>query len=122
MSQLKPHEIITGFPSRNEFFELLAAKHPSIVVKFTASWCGPCRRIDPIVKPFFQQNSSKILCCHLDIDENPDLYAFMKSKRMANGVPTLLYYASDNHSYVPTTSISGSNEAQVRQFFSSVKV
>ena len=122
MSQLSSHEIITGFPSRNEFFELIAANHPSIVIKFTASWCRPCKLIDPIVKPFFKQNSSKILCCYLDIDENYDLYSFMKSRKMANGVPTLLYYSSDNHNYVPTASISGSNQAQIQHFFNNVKV
>ena len=122
MSRLSSHEIITGFPSRNEFIQLLAANHPSIVIKFTASWCGPCKKIDPIVKPFFKQNSSKILCCYLDIDENFDLYSFMKSKKMANGVPTLLYYSSDNPAYVPTTSISGSNIQQVQQFFNTVQV
>ena len=55
MSQLKSHEIITGFPSRNEFFELIKANHPSIVIKFTANWCGPCKTIDPIVKPFLSK-------------------------------------------------------------------
>jgi thioredoxin 1 len=122
MSQLKSHEIITGFPSRNEFFELIKANHPSIVIKFTANWCGPCKTIDPIVKPFFKQNSSKILCCYLDIDENFDLYSFMKRKKMANGVPTLLYYSSDNHDYVPTASISGSDPAQIHNFFANVRV
>lgn len=122
MSQLKSHEIITGFPSRNEFFELIKANHPSIVIKFTASWCGPCKTIDPIVKPFFKQNSSKILCCYLDIDENFDLYSFMKRKKMANGVPTLMYYSSDNHDYVPTASISGSDPAQIHNFFANVRV
>ena len=80
MNGLKSHEIITGFPSRTEFFELLQANHPSIVIKFTASWCGPCKLVDPIVKPFFKQNSNKILCCYLDIDENSDLYSFMKNR------------------------------------------
>jgi len=122
MSKLKAQEIITGFPSRKEFLELLQASHPSIVVKFTASWCGPCKRIDPIVKPFFERNSSKVLCCHLDIDENHDLYAFMKRNRMTNGVPTLLYYSRDNHSHVPTSSISSSDPTLVEQFFAGIPV
>ena len=122
MSNLKPHQIITGFPSRKEFFQLLESNHPSIVIKFTATWCGPCKRIDHIVKPFFKENSSKILCCYLDVDENRDLYSFMKSKKMTNGIPTLLYYASNNNSYVPTASISGTNEIQVINFFKNVKL
>lgn len=119
---LKQGEIVTGFPNRQAFFDVLGSNHPGVVVKFTATWCGPCKKIDHIVKPFFNKNSSKIVCCHLDVDENHDLYSFMKSKKMANGIPTLLYYHSSNHSYIPTASISGSNEEQVKYFFSQVKL
>jgi thiol-disulfide isomerase/thioredoxin len=113
-------EVVTGFPNRQAFLHLLESNHPGIVVKFTATWCGPCKKIDHLVQPFFKNNCNKILCCHLDVDENHDLYSFMKSKKMANGIPTLLYYHSSNHNYIPNASISGSNEAQVRHFFSQV--
>ena len=122
MSRLAPREVITGFPDRKAFLDLVGAQHPGIVVKFTAGWCGPCKRIDPIVKSFFSRNSGNMLCCYLDIDENFDLYSFMKRKKMANGVPTLLYYAPDNHEYVPTASVSGANEDKVRTFFDSIRV
>ena len=122
MSSLKPREIITGFPDRQSFFKIIANEHPGIVVKFTASWCKPCKIIDPIVKPFFTKNSNKILCCYLDIDENYDIYSFMKHKKMANGVPTLMYYAKGNHNYIPDASISGANLKQVEHFFSQVNL
>ena len=120
MSSLNSNEIITGFPSRNDFLQLLAGDHPPIIVKFTAPWCAPCKRVDPIVKPFFKRNSSNMICCYLDIDENTDLYAFLKSKKMVRGVPTLLYYDINNHSFNPTNSISGADIQQVTQFFNSI--
>ena len=33
--------------------------HPNLIVKFTATWCGPCKIAKPIVEKYFDQ------CKHL---------------------------------------------------------
>jgi len=43
-----------------------------VLVKFEASWCGPCKAYTPIFKEFAAENEN-IKCFSVDCQENPDL-------------------------------------------------
>ena len=62
-------EQIGGF---NNFKEKIESDK-YILLFFTASWCGPCKRI----KPFFHECSvkykEKCLCLSVDVDKFPEL-------------------------------------------------
>lgn len=108
--------IVTKFDNRSQFEELLRSDHHGVFVQFTASWCGPCKRISPIVSSFMRDNATKLVCCRLDVDQNADLYAFLKRKKLINGIPCLYYYDENNHEVPPTSTITGGNEANVAAF------
>lgn len=40
------------------------------IIKFSANWCGPCKRISPIFKKLSQEYKN-IYFYDVDIDENP---------------------------------------------------
>lgn len=110
-------EIITEFQNRNEFLSLLSVNQGIVIVDLNASWCGPCKKIQPIVDAFFASSPDNVICCSLDVDDNFDLYAFLKSKKMVNGIPALLCYVKGNVSYVPNLSHTGTNPAELDAFF-----
>lgn len=43
------------------------------IVDFTATWCGPCQRISPILEELAKEYDGKIVIYKLDIDKNRDL-------------------------------------------------
>ena len=89
---------------------------------FTATWCGPCKRIKPLVDNFLTPEVlDKISYLEIDIDNSIDVYAFMKSKKMLNGIPTLFVYTMDNTSFAPTLSTSTGSENVAQQFLETVK-
>ena len=109
--------IITEFSDRNQFLEALTVNPGVIIIKLGAEWCGPCKAIHSLVYKCFQQMPDNILCADIDVDINFDLYAFLKSKRMVNGIPAILAYYKDNTSYVPSDSVVGANPMKVQEFF-----
>jgi len=69
--------------------EVLNAAEP-VLVDFTATWCQPCKMLDPIVKQLAQDWQGKVKVVKLDADQNPNLmvqYGVM-------GIPTLMLFKS----------------------------
>lgn len=88
-----------------------------VILKFGATWCGPCKTIEQDVLNGFRNMPSNVKCYMIDVDENPKLYSFFKSKRMFNGVPALLCYYKDNTSYIPNDIIIGADKRELYGFF-----
>jgi thioredoxin 1 len=58
------------------------------VVDFTATWCGPCQVLGPIVDKLASEFKGKAKIGKCDIDENPDVAAAFG----VMGVPTLVFF------------------------------
>lgn len=110
-------EIITQFENRQAFLDLLAKNPGLVIVKFGASWCGPCKKIEANLHNFFMSSPSNVICADIDVDESFDLYSCLKSKKMVNGIPVVLCYKKGNVSYIPDDSITGADIKLLNQFF-----
>ena len=118
MSQVNAKKtIISYFQSRDHFIRLLEKNPGLVIIKMGASWCGPCKRIKPVVDAFFASSPDNVICCEIDVDESFDLYSYFKSKKMVNGVPVILCYKKGNTSYIPDDSVTGADAIQLDAFF-----
>ena len=78
-----------------EFFESLIKKNPPkphdpiVIIKFGATWCGPCRRLDI---DFLTGLSDKIKWYECDIDENDYTPGYCGVK----GIPAFLAIVNGN--------------------------
>ena len=69
--------------------EVLNSAEP-VLVDFTATWCQPCKMLDPVVKQLAQDWQGKVKVVKLDADQNPNImvqYGVM-------GIPTLMLFKS----------------------------
>lgn len=110
-------QIISVIESRDKFLNLLKVNPGLIVIKIGATWCGPCKKIKHIVEGFFASSPENVMCADIDADESFDLYSFLKSKRMVNGIPVILCYKKGNLGYVPDDSITGADPNDLHGFF-----
>ena len=66
--------------------ELLASGKP-LMLDFSASWCGPCKRLAPIVDALDEKYADQVIIGKIDIEEEEDL----ATKYGIRHVPTLLF-------------------------------
>jgi len=109
--------IVTEINNRAQFFNMLEANPGLIIVKFGANWCKPCKRIKEHVDNFFLQTPDNIICCDINVDDCDEIYTFLRSKRMINGIPTILCYKKGNMEYTPDDNFSGADLNALDSFF-----
>ncbi|HJP34192.1 MAG TPA: thioredoxin [Candidatus Latescibacteria bacterium] len=67
--------------------EVLQATEP-VLVDFGATWCGPCRTLEPIVEELAREYAGRVKVAKLDADDHPQTVA----KFQIRGLPTLLFF------------------------------
>lgn len=69
------------------FQELIDGETP-ILVDFFATWCGPCKMMQPILEDTARQLGEKVKIVKVDVDKNQ----LAASKFQVRGVPTLILF------------------------------
>jgi thioredoxin 1 len=110
-------QIISSFSNRDEFLQLLTVNPGLIIIKFGATWCGPCKRIAPLIEGFFLTSPDNVICADIDVDESFDLFSFLKSKRMIDGIPAIFCYKRGTTSWIPDDSVVGADPVELDAFF-----
>ena len=67
--------------------ELINGDKP-VLVDFTASWCGPCKAMAPILNQVAKEVKDEAVIVKIDVDQNQQLAAQMGIR----GVPTFVLY------------------------------
>ena len=104
----------------DQFFELLKVNPGVIIIKFTATWCKPCKKIKNQVNKHFLQTKDNIICFDLDVDDMFELYSFFQRKRLLNGIPAIFAYHKNNLTHHPDDSISGADTDGIDNFFNNI--
>jgi thioredoxin 1 len=92
-----------------EDFKNYLNNYKFIVMKFTASWCGPCKQINPIFENYFMQLPEDFICVIVDVDEGKNLANSLRVK----SVPTLMNYINGECKDINV----GANEDKLFSFF-----
>ena len=117
LSRIDNTHKILKFTGTREHFATLMSNNPGILIfKFTANWCGPCKKIKDYSYKKSNELPDHITMLEVDVDECFDLYAFLKHKKMVNGIPVLLAYAKGMNEG-PIASITGANIPDIEAFF-----
>ena len=78
---------LIAFTTQNFENEVLKSTVP-VLVDFTATWCGPCKQLAPIVEKIADEFEGKVKVGKLDIDESRAI----AEKYGIRSVPTVLVF------------------------------
>ncbi len=78
---------VKSFTESNFDQEVLKSPKP-VLVDFTATWCGPCRALAPIIDQVAEELDGQVVVGKLDIDDAPGI----AGKLGVRGVPTVMVF------------------------------
>jgi len=110
-------EVITNLDKLSDFSKCLEENPGVFIMKLGAEWCGPCKRIEGLVKSCMDQAPANVQCAVIDVDDALEIYSFLKKNRVINGIPAILGYYKGNLNYIPNDVVIGADQNQVVAFF-----
>jgi len=93
---------------RTELAELVSKKKP-VIIKFTATWCGPCKRIAPTFNKLVEKVKHLVDIVIVDADEGRDICSSLKVR----GYPSFLSYVNGEMA----ESMIGADDDELLAFF-----
>ncbi len=73
-------------------FETLLADNGLVMVDCTATWCGPCRKISPLMDQLSEEYEGRAKVVKLDVDENKTT----AKKLGIRSIPAVLIFKNSN--------------------------
>ena len=85
--------------------EVVQASKP-VFVEFGATWCAPCKMLEPVLIQYAQELGDKARLVKVDVDQSPEL----TERFGVMGVPTLILFKGGqpverNTGYIPKNKI-----------------
>lgn len=74
--------------SNTETFGTIIKGDKPVLVDFFATWCGPCKMMQPILEQVSQQLGDQVRIVKIDVDKNQQL----ASQLQVSSVPTLAIF------------------------------
>ena len=78
------------------------------VVDFYATWCGPCRKVTPIMERIAKEYDGKLIVYKIDVDQEPKLAATFG----VSSIPTVLFIPKEGQ---PSKQVGAWSEQQYKQ-------
>lgn len=69
-------------------FREIIDKYPLVVVDFWAEWCGPCKRMEPVIEQLAAEYSGKAVFGKMNVDQN----RMIPEKFGVTSIPTLIIF------------------------------
>lgn len=74
-----------------EFNEILENNNV-VIAKFSATWCSPCKAMEPILESVAEKLEGKVKVVDIDVDDSPELSTQYRVKN----IPTIIYFKDGN--------------------------
>lgn len=74
----------------DNFDEVINGSDVPVIVDFSASWCGPCKVLTPVIEGLAAELNGTAKVCKVDIDEAP----LSAQKHGIRSVPTIIAFKS----------------------------
>ena len=78
------------------------------VVDFYATWCGPCRKVSPIMEKIAKEYDGMLIVYKIDVDKEPKL----ASTFSVRSIPTVLFIPMEGQ---PMKQVGALSEQQYKQ-------
>lgn len=75
-----------AFNDENAQAEIKSGK--PVVIDFWAEWCGPCKKVAPIVEELAEEYADRVLIGKYNVDEDTDL----ATEYGIRSIPTILFF------------------------------
>lgn len=104
------HELTQGSVEFQPILASAASQNQLVLLDFSASWCGPCRMLAPVLQQLAREHQGRLVCVKMDCEKTSANQNFSAESGIT-AFPTLHLYRAQHG----VTVLRGANPAALRQ-------